>query len=137
MSLLNLYQDGVSSFLRRDFPQAINYHRTLLKQYIFNYANKINVDPLSYALDSILVLHSKAWIQLEQIFSSHRYQSQIQKQQKLLKAQGTLEATEILLIYLKNKLGFTASPSLKQGFRCLETIHKILKRKTNRYSHIY
>ena len=43
---------------------------------------------MSYALDSILVLHSKAWIQLEQIFSSHRYQSQVQKQQKLLKAQG-------------------------------------------------
>ena len=134
MSLLNLYQDGVSSFLERNFQKAINYHQTLLKEYIFHYASKANVDPLSYALDSILVLHSQAWIQLEQIFSSHRYQSQIQKQQKLLQAQGTLEGAEILLVYLKNKLGFTSSPSLRQGFKCLETIQKILKRKTKRYS---
>lgn len=133
MNLLNLYQDGVSSYLRRDFPQAITFHQSLLKQYIFHYANRTNVDPLLYALDSILVLHSKAWIQLEQILSSHRYQSQTQKQQKLFKAQGTLEGSEILLVYLKNKLGFTSSPSLRQGFKCLETVQKILKRKTKRY----
>ena len=134
MSLLNLYQNGVNSFLRRDFPQAINYHQSLLKQYIFHYANRGHVDPLSYALDSILVLHSKAWIQLEQIFSSHRYQSQTQKQQKLFKAQGTLEGAELLLVYLKNKVGFTPSPNLRQGFKCLETIQKILKRKVKRFS---
>jgi hypothetical protein len=134
MSLLNIYQDGVSSYLRKDFPQAINYHQTLLKHYIFNYANRTSVDPLLYALDSILVLHSKVWIQLEHIFSSHRYQNQIQKQQKLLKAQGTLEGAEILLIYLKNRIGFTSSPDLRQGFKCLETIQRILKRKTKRYS---
>jgi hypothetical protein len=134
MSLLNLYQNGMNSFLRRDFPQAIKYHQSLLKQYVFHYANKTHVDPLSYALDSILVLHSKAWIQLEQVFSSHRYQSQTQKQQKLFKAQGTLEGAEILLIYLKNKVGFTSAPSLRQGFKSLETIQKILKRKTKRYS---
>jgi hypothetical protein len=134
MSLLNIYQDGVSSYLQKDFPRAIKYHQTLLKTYIFYYANRKNVDPLSYALDSILVLHSKAWIQLEQIFSSHRYQSQIQKQQKLLKAQGTLEGAEILIVYLKNKIGFTSSPNLRQGFKCLETIQKILKQKTKRHS---
>ncbi len=134
MSLLNLYQNGVSSYLRRDFPQAINFHQSLLKQYVFHYANRTNVDPLSYAFDSILVLHSKAWIQLEQIFSSHRYQNQTQKQQKLLRAQGTLEGAEILLVYLKNKLGFTSYSGLRQGFKCLETIQKILKRKTKRYS---
>lgn len=134
MSLLNIYQDGVSSYLQKDFPSAIKYHQTLLKNYVFNYANRTNVDPLSYALDSILVLHSKAWIQLEQIFSSHRYQSQIQKQQKLLKAQGTLEGAEILLVYLKNKIGFSSSLNIRQGFKCLETIQKILKRKTKRYS---
>jgi hypothetical protein len=133
MSLLSLYQQGVSSFLKREFPQALKCHQSLLKQYIFHYAKRSNVDSLSYAFDSILVLHSKAWIQLEQIFSSHRYMSQTQKQQKLFKAQGTLEGAEILLVYLKNRLGFTSSTYMQQGFKCLETIHKILKRKTIRY----
>ena len=85
-------------------------------------------------MDSILVVHSKAWIQLEQVFSSHRYQSQTQKQQKLFKAQGTLEGAEILLVFLKNKVGFSSSSNLGQGFKCLETIQKILKRKAKRFS---
>ncbi len=132
MSLVKIYQDGVSSYLRGDFSLAMSCHQSLLKQYIFSYAKATTVDPVSYALDSILVLHSKAWLQLEQIFSSHRFQKQ--KQQKLLKALGILEGAEILLVYLKNKIGFTRNPALRQGFKSLETIQKILKRKTNRCS---
>lgn len=132
MSLVKIYQDGVSSYLRGNFSQAMSYHQSLLKQYIFSYAKVTTVDPVSYALDSILVLHSKAWLQLEQISSSHR--SQRQKEQKLLKAQGILEGSEILLVYLKNKIGFTRNLALRQGFKSLETIQKILKRKTKRIS---
>lgn len=134
MSLVKIYQDGVSSSLRGNFSQAVKYHKSLLKHYIFSYAKATTVDPVSYALDSILVLHSKAWLQLEQISSSHRFQKQ--KQQKFLKALGILEGAEILLVYLKNKIGFTHNPALRQGFKSLETIQKILKRKTKRYSYL-
>lgn len=134
MSLIKVYQDGVSSYLGGDFSQAISLHQTLLRQYVFYYANTSTVDPLSYALDSILVLHSKAWLLLEQAFSSHRFQNQTQKQQKFLKALGILEGAEVLLVYLKNKIGFTRYPALNQGFKCLETIQKILKRKMKQYS---
>lgn len=133
MNLIKTYQDGVSSHLHGDLPKAISYHHSLLKHYIFYYANTTTVDPILYALDSILVLHSKVWLQIEQAFSSHRFQSQTQKQQKFLKAQGILEGAEILLIYLKNKIGFTRYPALKRGFKSLETVQKILKRKTERY----
>ncbi len=132
MSLLKVYQDGVSAYLRGDFHQAVRYHQTLLKQYVFYYANTSSVDTLSYALDSVLVLHSKVWLQLEQAVSTHRFQRY--KQQKFIKTQGILAGADVLLVYIKNRIGFTKAPALRQGFRSLETIQKILKRKLIRSS---
>ncbi|MHA2073273.1 MAG: hypothetical protein ACW97X_01495, partial [Candidatus Hodarchaeales archaeon] len=79
--------------------------------------------------DSILALHSKTWLHIEQAFSTRPFLSETQRQQNLLKAQGLLEGTEILFIFLKNKIGFSQFSGLKTGFTSLETIHKILKRK--------
>ena len=132
MSLLKAYQDGVTAYLRGDFHQAIRYHQTLLKQYVFYYANTSSVDTLSYALDSVLVLHSKVWLQLEQSASTHRFQRY--KQQKFIKTQGLLAGADVLLVYIKNRIGFTKSPAVRQGFKSLETIQKVLKRKINRNS---
>ncbi|UCG89832.1 MAG: hypothetical protein JSU57_05065 [Candidatus Heimdallarchaeota archaeon] len=109
-------------------------HQSLLKQYIFTYAKGTTVDPVSYALDSILVLHGKVWLYLVQIASNLILENQTQKEQKLFKAQGIIEGVEILLVYLKNQLGFTHNLALRQGFKSLEIIQKILKRKIMRWN---
>lgn len=128
-SLIEIYQESIKAYLKKEFFESKKMHQTLLKQYINHYAQTTNVDPLSYALDSILALHSKAWLHISQAFHTHQFLSEIQQQKQLMKAQGLLTGAEILFIYLKNKIGFSRYPALQQGFTSLQTIHKILERK--------
>lgn len=132
MNLIKLYQDGVNAYLRGEYSLAINLYQSLLKEYIFYYANTSSVDTTSYALDSILVLQTKVWLQLVQTLSASKFQSQPLKQQKFLRAEGLLAGVDILMVYLRNKFGFTQHPTLDLSFKSLETIQKILKRKTER-----
>ncbi len=130
-NLIQLYQQAVKAYLAKDYPKSKQHHQSLLKHYIYHYAKISEVDPVSYTLDSILALHSKAWLQIEQAYSTKRFLSEIQRQQHLMKAQGVLRGAEILFIFLKNKIGFSQYSNLKEGFTSLETIHKILERKTS------
>lgn len=129
-NLIQIYQEAVKAYLDKEYHKAKKFHQTLLRQYIYHYAEATNVDSLSYALDSILALHSKAWLHINNAFYTHEFLSEIQQQEQLSKAQGLLTGAEILFILLKNKIGFTQYPTLKKGFTSLDTIQKILERKT-------
>ncbi|UCE13609.1 MAG: hypothetical protein JSV04_00175 [Candidatus Heimdallarchaeota archaeon] len=136
MNLIKIYQDGANAYLRGDYSLAISHYQSLLKEYIFYYANTHSMDTVSYTIDSILVLQSKVWLHLVQTLSTQKFQSQLLKyhQQLLLQAQGLLAGVDILMVYLRNKYGFTQHSRLGIGFKSLETIQKILKRKTERWS---
>jgi hypothetical protein len=129
-NLIQIYQEGVKAYLNKEYNKAQEFYQTLLKQYIFYYAQSTNVDSISYALDSILALHSKAWLHINNAFYIHQFLSEKQQREQLSKAQGLLTGAEILFILLKNKIGYSQYPVLKKGFTSLETIQKILERKT-------
>lgn len=132
-NLIQLYQQGVKAYLAKDLPNSKQYHQSLQKHYVYHYAKASEVDPVSYALDSILALHSKAWLQIEQAYSTQHFLNETQQQQHLMKVQGLLGGAEILFILLKNKIGFSQDSNLKTGFTSLETIQKILERKAMNY----